>query len=241
MTLQSRFKSRFTNACALLAALLVACNSAHVIADDSEWHELFNGKDFDGWTVNVENPNSIVVEDGVIKVKGRRTHLFYSGPVANADFRNFEFRAMVKTFPNANSGIYFHTEYQDEDWPEKGFEVQVNNGGGGAILTGSLYDVADLRVPRENDPDFVLRYIRDVSHVFVNESPAKTGEWFEYTIIVRDFTVETRINGKTQIIWTQPEGWARPGRRIDSGTFALQAHDPGSEVHYKDIRVKILD
>ena len=71
MKLQTGLK----NSCLLLAALLVACNSARVIADDGEWHELFNGKDFDGWTVNVENPDSIVVEDGVIKVKGRRTHL----------------------------------------------------------------------------------------------------------------------------------------------------------------------
>ena len=26
----------------------------------------------------------------------------------------------------------------------------------------------------------------------------------------------------------------------DSGTFALQGHDPGSEVHYRNIKVKPL-
>jgi len=30
------------------------------------------------------------------------------------------------------------------------------------------------------------------------------------------------------------QGW------VAGGTFALQAHDPGSEVHYKNIRVKRL-
>jgi hypothetical protein len=31
------------------------------------------------------------------------------------------------TTPGSNSGIYFHTIYQEASWPEKGFEVQVNN------------------------------------------------------------------------------------------------------------------
>jgi hypothetical protein len=32
-----------------------------------------------------------------------------------------------------------------------------------------------------------------------------------------------------------------PGRRIGSGTIALQGHDPGSTVDYKNIRIKPLD
>jgi hypothetical protein len=31
------------------------------------------------------------------------------------------------------------------------------------------------------------------------------------------------------------------GRSLSSGTFALQGHDPGSRVEYKNIRVKPLD
>ena len=30
-------------------------------------------------------------------------------------------------------------------------------------------------------------------------------------------------------------------RKLSQGTFALQAHDPGSVVRYKNIRVKKLD
>src|SRR4029453_18153250 len=32
-----------------------------------------------------------------------------------------------------------------------------------------------------------------------------------------------------------------PGRRLGAGTIALQAHDPGSTVYYKNIRIKPLD
>jgi hypothetical protein len=31
------------------------------------------------------------------------------------------------TQPICNSGVYFHTVYQDTGWPDRGFEVQINN------------------------------------------------------------------------------------------------------------------
>jgi hypothetical protein len=44
--------------------------------------------------------------------------------------------------------------------------------------------------------------------------------------------------------YTEPEGVVRDKgmeeRKLSSGTFALQAHDPKSKVFYKDIMVKIL-
>src|SRR5687767_7826176 len=60
------------------------------------WISLFNGKNFDGWKIN-ENPESFKVEDGQIVVNGPRGHLFYVGPVQNANFKNFEFKAQVMT------------------------------------------------------------------------------------------------------------------------------------------------
>ena len=54
-----------------------------------------------------------------------------------------------------------------------------------------------------------------------------------------------KVNGKTTVKWMQPEGWKGPknmrGRVLGSGTIALQAHDPDSEVHYRDIKLKVLD
>ena len=118
---------------------------------------LFDGESLKGWKVNSENPKSIVVKDGNIVIDGPRAHLFYAGDVANADFKNFVFRAQVKTFPKANSGIYFHTKYQANGWPDTGFEAQVNNTHGDRKKTGGLYAVKD-----------------------VNPAPAKDGEWFDY-------------------------------------------------------------
>src|ERR1051325_7646749 len=88
-------------------------------------YRLFDGKDLNGWKAS-EAPGTFRVEDGVLVVNGPRSHLYYVGPVHNHDFKNFELKVECMTFPHANSGIYFHTEYLDNDWPSKGFEVQVN-------------------------------------------------------------------------------------------------------------------
>ena len=100
-------KSTMTTAIAITAGFLF---SASVGA--GEWIEMFDGKSLKGWKVNTENPKSITVKDGNIVIDGPRAHLFYAGDVADANFKNFVFRAQVKTFPKANSGIYFHTKYQ---------------------------------------------------------------------------------------------------------------------------------
>ncbi len=186
----------------------------------SGWKSLFDGKTLDGWKAS-ENKDTFSVRDGMIVANGPRSHLFYEGPVEDANFTNFELKADIMTKPGSNSGIYFHTEYQETDWPSKGYEVQVNNSHSDWRRTGGLYAVKD-----------------------VNESPAKDNEWFTEHIIVRGKHIIVKVNGKVTVDWTEPEDWEPPsgmsGRRISSGTFALQGHDPGSTVYYKNIMVKPL-
>ena len=127
----------------LLLAFL-ALGLANAQEDEKEnWIQLFNGKDLTGWKVNSENPKSVRAEDGILIIDGERTHAFYAGPVGNHDFKNFEFKAKVKTFPKANSGIYFHTKFQDSGWPSIGYEAQVNNTHKDPKKTGGLYAVQD--------------------------------------------------------------------------------------------------
>ena len=184
---------------------------------------LFNGKDLDGWKAN-EKPDVFKVVDGNIVVNGPVCHLFYVGPVQNHEFKDFHFKAQVMTFPNSNSGIYFHTKYQDKGFPNAGFECQVNNTyKADPKKTGGLYNVKDV----------------------MNNSPAKDHEWFTYEIIQKGDNIKILINGKVATDWTQPADWKgaanQPERRIQPGTFALQGHDPGSKVLYRNIMVKPLD
>ena len=61
--------------------------------------------------------------DGEIVVHGKVCHLYYDGPVNDAKFKNFEWKCDVLTKPHANSGMYFHTKYQDDGFPNTGIEV----------------------------------------------------------------------------------------------------------------------
>jgi len=156
----------------------------------------------------------------MIVADGARSHLFYVGEVQNANFKNFEFKAEIMTTKGSNSGIYFHTAHQEKNWPNAGFEVQVNNSHSDKKRTGSLYAIDN-----------------------VTEKLVDDGEWFTQSIIVQGNEVTIKVNGKTATTWTQPANW-KPrrfsGRKISSGTFALQGHDPKSIVYYKSIMVKPL-
>jgi len=226
----------------LLAASFSSCDAKKEMAttssDSGGFLSLFNGKDLNGWTPAKENPDSFSVKDGILVVKGGRSHLFYTGKVNGGKFKNFELRLKVKTFPGSNSGVYFHTAYQDQGWPEKGYECQVNSTHKDPKKTGSLYGVKNILVLAEGQKEPPGDNIRR------DKSPSSDGEWFDYDITVKDRNIHIKVNGETTVDYNEPEGGPKTnftGRRLSEGTFAIQAHDPNSETHYREIQVKVLD
>jgi hypothetical protein len=192
----------------------------------TEWVSLFDGKTLDGWKAG-GNGGTFSVRDGALVADGPRSHLFYNGPVAEHDFTNFELKADVKTVPDADSGIYFHTEYQQVGLPERGYEVQINNtypsseGNREMRKTGSLYGVRD---------------------VFV--SCAKDEKWFTIHVIVDGRRIRVAVNDVPVVDYVQPDNPVRAGsyagRRLSHGTFALQGPGEGHVVYFRNIRVKPL-
>jgi Domain of Unknown Function (DUF1080) len=208
---------RFLTALPFLTLVLLGGTAPS--AQKDEWIPLFDGKTLDGWKVG-ENAATFSVADGAIVVNGPRAHLYYVGPVQKHDFKNFELKVDVMTTPGSNSGIYFHTAYQEGGWPSKGYEVQVNNSHTDPKRTGGLYAIQDVLEP-----------------------PAKDNEWFTEHIVVRGNRVTVSVNGKQLVDYTQPENVQRPPdmkeRVLSSGTFALQGHDPKSKVLFRNIVVKV--
>jgi hypothetical protein len=201
-------------------ALLASAVTLNVTAAESEegFVPLMDGRTFEGWKMAEENQKTWRIEDGAFVAQGERSHLFYEGD--GKPFKNFILRVEVMTDRNSNGGIYFHTKFQPNDWPRGGFECQVNNSHSDWIKTGSLYGLANIA-----------------------PSAAKDGEWWTQEIKVEGNSVTVSINGKRVLQYTEPPGAeaSRPfERKLSDGTFALQGHDPGSVIRYKNIRVKRL-
>jgi hypothetical protein len=199
---------------------LLAMSTLAFAADDG-WQPLFNGKDLDGWKAN-EKPETFSVKDGILIVRGDRSHLFYNGKVNGADFKNFELRLEILTKPNSNSGVYIHTAFQPDGWPGKGYEIQVNNTyAKDPKKTAGVYAVKDNLT-----------------------APAKDDQWFTMEIKVQGKSITTKVDGKVITEFTEPENWEPPknfaGRKLSGGTIAIQGHDPGSEVQYRKIEIKPL-
>jgi hypothetical protein len=203
-------------AVALVAGLAGVAASAQV--EEAGFESLFDGTTLAGWKAN-ENVDSWRVADGAIVCHGPRSHLFYVGPDAAkpADFANFHLKAEVLTKPNSNAGIFFHTAFQAEGWPQMGYEMQVNNSfAKDPVRTGSIYNVVKNFMP-----------------------PANDDTWFTQELIVQGKRITVIVDGKTLFEFVEPEG-VTGTRKLSHGTFALQAHDPGSEVHFRKLRVKRL-
>lgn len=196
-------------------------------AKEDQWITIFDGNTLDGWKAN-ENPESWSVEDGAIVAKGNRSHLFYDGEVGKHNFKNFELAAEVMTTPGSNSGLYIHTWFQEEGWPEAGYELQIINSN------------------PEGPAEYVERKMTGSIYAIRNtwQSPAKDNQWFEYRIKVQGKTIQTYIDERLVCEYTEPYNPWRPDdkkhRLLKSGTVAIQAHDPGSIVRFRKIKVKLL-
>jgi hypothetical protein len=208
-------------------AFVGTMTAAGLTAAEDGWVALFNGRNLDGWRPS-ENRDSWKVVDGQLSADGPRSHLFYTGPVRGAEFRNFEIEAEVLTRPGANSGIYFHTAYQEKGFPRKGFEIQINNTAAGE---GGY---------RERKKTASLYGIRNIYKQLVPDD-----EWFKIHAAVRGKNIQVRLNGTLLVDYTEPvPPFIAPGterdRILDRGTFALQCHDAGSKARFRNLRVRPL-
>lgn len=195
---------------------------------DASWVELFNGKSLDGWQPS-ENKASWKVVDGLLAAQGPRSHLFYNGPLRHADFKNFDLEVELLARHACNSGVYFHTRYQETNFPIKGFEVQVNNTATGE---GSY---------REHKKTGSLYGLRNVYKQFIADD-----QWFKMSVSVRGKNVRVWLDKMQVVDYTEPDppvipaGAMETERFLDRGTFALQCHNDGSHALFRSVRVHPL-
>ncbi len=95
-------------------------------------------------------------------------------------------------------------------WPE-GYEAQVNASHTDWRRTGSLYNIKDIK-----------------------EQLVPPDTWWTQQISVEGNHIIIKVNDKVVVDYVDSEN------RHTKGYLALQQHDPGSEVHYKNLMMRQL-
>jgi hypothetical protein len=175
------------------------------------WVPLFNGHDIEGWTVLADEPG----QGGWSVEDGVLTG---SGPRSHlfsprGDYRNVQVRATVRISDEGNSGLYVRAA-REPGWPP-GYEAQINSSFPDPQHTGSLYGLAPVKVEL---------------------IPPKT--WFTEEIAVRDTEggthVTIAVNGVVVTDFVDTE------RLHAAGHIALQQHNDGSVVEFRNLQVREL-
>ena len=159
---------------------------------------------------------SIKEDSNAIVVEGPQSSLFYAGPIDGGDFRNFEFKVDVYTYPGSASGVYFHTRYKEEGPPTYGYEAQINASRAGESKTGSLVGARE-----------------------VETAPHGDNEWFSYYIKVDGKQVTVKVNGETVNEFTEPADVDGPAS-LNRGTIGLEAVGSDSRVYFRNPMIRLL-
>ena len=211
----------------VLTAMLVVLTAVTFVqaedTDKSEWIQLFNGKNLDGWKVKITGydlddnfGDTFRVEEGLLKVAfdkydkfdGRFGHIFCEKPFSNYVLR-LEYRFVGDQVPGGpgwafrNSGIMIHGQSPESMRKDQSFpvsvEVQLLGGGGsgkrptGNVCTPGTHVVIDGELVKQH----------------CNSSTSKTfhgDHWVTIEVEARgNELIKHRVNGETVFVYSQPQ------------------------------------
>jgi hypothetical protein len=184
--------------------------------------DLFNGKDFSGWTFclrsNAPPADTFTVSNGLMHCTGQP----FGYVRTDQSFRDYKLTVewrFVKIAPRAdNSGVFVHVHPPDQVWPHCiENQGQYHHEGdfifmGGATFTGT------------NGPKQGMIKMKGQ----LNENA--TGEWNIYEVVCRGDTVKNYVNGR---LMNEVEGCS-----ASSGAIAMQSE--GGEWELRNICVEPL-
>ena len=175
---------------------------------------IFNGKDLAGWNTDLAGPAKISVTDaGEMQILGGLGQAESAGKYG--DFV-MQFECKVNG-DGLNSGVFFRSIPGDK---MNGYECQISN----------ATEDGDITQPKDCGTGGIFR--RQNAR-FVN---ASDHEWFTTTIHADGPHIATWVNGLQVADWTdtrKADPNPRRGLRLAPGTFCLQAHDPTTDLLFR--------
>lgn len=251
----------------LTAVFLSSGCTASQQTKQSEWIDLFNGKNLNGWAIKITGhdvgdnyKNTYRVEDGIIKVGydeyekfgGKFGNLFYKQPFSHYVLR-VEYRFVGEQVDGGpgwafrNSGVMIHSQSPESMSKKQNFpvsiEVQMLGGDGEHPRT-----TGNLCTPGTNvvmDGKLVTKHcINSTSETYHGD------QWVTLEIEVHgNELIKHRVNGQTVITYSQPQldpndkdaqKLIKDGKLLLSeGYIALQAES--HPVEFRKVQLKLLE
>ncbi|MBI2809017.1 MAG: DUF1080 domain-containing protein [Planctomycetes bacterium] len=188
--------------------------------DDKGFVDLFNGTDLTGFKIFPEKATqTFTVVDGYVKVSGNPAGYFYTDKSFKNCVIRFDWRykrpANLKDDKKfgGNSGLLLHIQGKHKVWPNC-LEVQGANGSHGSFIS-----IGKTGLTKAKFSGAALAKVRK-----------KVGEWNTTEVTVKDGDVLVKVNGAQ----------VNSGKMtLVEGPFGFQSE--GSELHFKNIKVKTLD
>jgi hypothetical protein len=191
---------------AVAASCLLGVPNVSLGTDKAEegFVSLFDGKTLDDW--HLMNGAKFVVEDGVIK--HNEGHGWLRSDKEYADFiLRLEFRFMK---PKQDGGVFLRAGMEGKDWPDRKYEVQVENTRRMAMIFNAKHDL---------NVELAQKALKPV------------GEWNEYDIKIVGPRMEVRLNG--ELVSTSDSA-----DTLKRGYLGLQGENGSHE--YRNFRLKDL-
>jgi hypothetical protein len=182
---------------------------------------IFNGQDLAGWKTDLAGPAKISVTDA-----GEMQILGGSGQVeSEGKYDDFVLQLECKVNGDGlNSGLFFRCIPGEK---MNGYECQISN----------AYKDGDRSQPADCGTGGIYRRVN------ARRVVASDHEWFGVTVHADGPHIATWVNGEQVVDWTdtrEPDENPRKGLRLAPGTFCLQAHDPTTDLLFRNLRVAKL-
>lgn len=194
------------------------------VAFDQVWlrplsmQSLFDGKDLTAWRTFPEMDGEFAIDD-------QQTLHVTNGPgqLETKDrYRDFVLQLEARTnAPFLNSGVFFRCLPGER---MNGYESQIHNG----------YEGGDRTIPKDFGTGGIFRR-KPARRVNADDET-----WFAKTIIADGRHIATWVNGIQVCDWTdqrERDPNPRRGLRTEAGTIMIQAHDPTTDLNFRNIRI----
>ena len=231
------FKSYYA---VLIPILLIISNCGSV--SKSDFVSIFDGETLSGWhAIPADSENDWSVKNGIIVGEGSRDRLAYL-VYDDYNLRNFELKLSYRLPAKGNTGVEIRSRVDTTGKrPFEGYHADLGHVGIGPNILGAwdFHFATRKEYPCKRGTSLLIHSDGETESSQIPDAlelkDINEHQWNEIKIIALDNNFRFYINGRLTSEFIDNFSEA-----LTHGAIALQIHDAGMKVEFKDIMLKLL-